>query len=107
MTGYVHGYGTPEHHAGLRLRGSSPHHRQSFVSVRQLSLDFSTPETCAPLGMQLERPIDRETRVDADVEAVEEESHPILLEPNEFIEPDAGPAPAPAQDFPFTDRSSP
>ncbi|PZN95698.1 MAG: ribonuclease HII [Alphaproteobacteria bacterium] len=29
------GYGTPEHAAGLRAQGPTPHHRQSFAPVRE------------------------------------------------------------------------
>ncbi|HEX8849881.1 MAG TPA: ribonuclease HII [Gemmatimonadaceae bacterium] len=34
------GYGTPEHWSRLFEHGSSPHHRQSFVKARQLTLEF-------------------------------------------------------------------
>jgi ribonuclease HII len=32
------GYGTPEHHEGLRAHGLTPHHRRSFEPVAQISL---------------------------------------------------------------------
>jgi ribonuclease HII len=35
------GYATPEHLAALTDRGSSPHHRRSFLPVRQLELDLA------------------------------------------------------------------
>jgi len=34
------GYGTPTHLAGLRERGTTRHHRRSFVPVQQLALDL-------------------------------------------------------------------
>ena len=34
------GYGTPDHHRGLDESGLTPHHRRSFVRVRQLLLPF-------------------------------------------------------------------
>ena len=37
------GYGTPDHHRGLRDHGVTPHHRRSFVTVRQLSLELFGP----------------------------------------------------------------
>ena len=37
------GYGTPAHLAGLRDRGTTRHHRQSFVPVQQLALDLAAP----------------------------------------------------------------
>jgi ribonuclease HII len=36
------GYATLAHLQGLAAHGVTPHHRRSFVPVRQLSLDFST-----------------------------------------------------------------
>jgi ribonuclease HII len=35
------GYSTTAHFAGLAARGITPHHRRSFIPVRQLSLDFT------------------------------------------------------------------
>jgi ribonuclease HII len=32
------GYGTPEHHDGLREHGPTRHHRRSFAPVAQISL---------------------------------------------------------------------
>jgi len=38
------GYATPDHLAGLAAAGTTPHHRRSFMRVRQLTLDFdATP----------------------------------------------------------------
>ncbi len=37
------GYGTADHHRGLRDHGLTPHHRRSFCSVRQLSLELFGP----------------------------------------------------------------
>jgi ribonuclease HII len=67
------GYGTPDHHAGLDAAGVTPHHRRSFVRVRQLSLDLGAgaagdatyeatrDATCAPV----EVPVDAMMRDDA------------------------------------------
>jgi ribonuclease HII len=38
------GYATPQHHAGLDAAGITPHHRQSFVTVRQLSFRFESTD---------------------------------------------------------------
>src|SRR5215471_13748112 len=38
------GYATSAHLGGLDTYGMTPHHRRSFVSARQLSLDFSAVE---------------------------------------------------------------
>lgn len=39
------GYATPDHVAGLASAGLTPHHRRSFMRIRQLTLDFdATPE---------------------------------------------------------------
>jgi ribonuclease HII len=32
------GYGTPEHHEGLRIQGPTRHHRQTFAPIAQISL---------------------------------------------------------------------
>jgi len=38
------GYATPDHVAGLAAAGITPHHRKSFMRIRQqLSLDFDSP----------------------------------------------------------------
>src|SRR5688572_21222801 len=37
------GYATPDHVAGLASAGLTPHHRRSFMRIRQLSLDFDAP----------------------------------------------------------------
>src|SRR5688572_799761 len=37
------GYATPDHVAGLASAGLTPHHRCSFMRIRQLSLDFDAP----------------------------------------------------------------
>jgi ribonuclease HII len=38
------GYGTPEHHGGLADHGITAHHRRSFMSIAQLTLDlFESP----------------------------------------------------------------
>lgn len=43
------GYATPDHVAGLAAAGLTPHHRRSFMRIRQqLSLDFDAP--IEPLG---------------------------------------------------------
>jgi ribonuclease HII len=39
------GYSTMAHLQGLAHHGVTPHHRRSFIPVRQLSLDFSGDET--------------------------------------------------------------
>jgi len=40
------GYATLAHIAGMAAHGVTPHHRRSFIPVRQLSLDFSSgPQT--------------------------------------------------------------
>jgi ribonuclease HII len=36
------GYSTAAHFEGIAAHGVTPHHRRSFIPVRQLSLDFST-----------------------------------------------------------------
>jgi len=42
------GYATADHVAGLSEAGLTPHHRRSFMRIRQLSLDFDTsPEPVA------------------------------------------------------------
>jgi ribonuclease HII len=38
------GYATVAHLRGIGERGITPHHRRSFLPVRQLSLDFGSPE---------------------------------------------------------------
>jgi ribonuclease HII len=39
------GYATPDHVAGLASAGLTPHHRRSFMRIRQLTLDFdAAPE---------------------------------------------------------------
>jgi ribonuclease HII len=42
------GYATPDHVAGLVAAGITPHHRRSFMRVRQLSLDFDVPPAPFP-----------------------------------------------------------
>ena len=37
------GYATPDHIAGLAAAGITPHHRRSFMRIRQLSFDFDAP----------------------------------------------------------------
>ena len=37
------GYATADHVAGLAAAGLTPHHRRSFMRIRQLSLDFDAP----------------------------------------------------------------
>ena len=37
------GYATADHVAGLASAGLTPHHRRSFMRIRQLSLDFDAP----------------------------------------------------------------
>jgi ribonuclease HII len=37
------GYATQDHIAGLATAGITPHHRRSFMRIRQLSFDFDTP----------------------------------------------------------------
>jgi ribonuclease HII len=40
------GYATLAHIEGMAAHGVTPHHRRSFIPVRQLSLDFSSgPQT--------------------------------------------------------------
>jgi ribonuclease HII len=41
------GYATLAHIEGLASHGVTPHHRRSFIPVRQLSLDFSGPQLLA------------------------------------------------------------
>lgn len=48
------GYGTPAHLHGLAVRGASPHHRRSFVPVRQLSLALDAAPADALDDMVLE-----------------------------------------------------
>jgi ribonuclease HII len=43
------GYATPEHLAALTDRGSSPHHRRSFLPVRQLELDLTGGMALSPV----------------------------------------------------------
>lgn len=44
------GYSTAEHFRGIAEHGITPHHRRSFLPVRQLSLDFeATPPSVADL----------------------------------------------------------
>jgi ribonuclease HII len=45
------GYSTSAHLGGLAAHGVTPHHRRSFIPVRQLSLDFSVALE-VPLGQQ-------------------------------------------------------
>ena len=75
------GYATQDHIAGLASAGITPHHRRSFMRIRQLSFDFdATPEVV----------------IDIPVEALLEDAAPITadlpqamaLVPNE---PDAQP----------------
>jgi ribonuclease HII len=42
------GYATPDHLAGLAMRGVTPHHRRSFCAVSQLALDFGGDDAVAP-----------------------------------------------------------
>jgi ribonuclease HII len=37
------GYATQDHIAGLAMAGITPHHRRSFMRIRQLSFDFDGP----------------------------------------------------------------
>jgi len=37
------GYATQDHIAGLATAGITPHHRRSFMRIRQLSFDFGAP----------------------------------------------------------------
>jgi len=37
------GYATQDHIAGLATAGITPHHRRSFMRIRQLSFDFDAP----------------------------------------------------------------
>ena len=37
------GYATADHIAGLGTAGITPHHRRSFMRIRQLSFDFDAP----------------------------------------------------------------
>lgn len=39
------GYATAAHFRGIAERGVTPHHRRSFLPVRQLTLDFSAADT--------------------------------------------------------------
>jgi ribonuclease HII len=41
--GHNSGYATADHVAGLAAAGLTPHHRRSFMRIRQLSLDFDAP----------------------------------------------------------------
>jgi ribonuclease HII len=43
------GYGTPEHHAGLRALGPTPHHRRSFLVPGQTELLLEAPALDAPM----------------------------------------------------------
>jgi ribonuclease HII len=45
------GYSTLAHLQGLAAHGVTPHHRRSFVPVRQLSLDFSAADTPPALDL--------------------------------------------------------
>ena len=47
------GYSTLAHLEGLAAHGVTPHHRRSFIPVRQLSLDFSAPGNEVPDLTQL------------------------------------------------------
>jgi ribonuclease HII len=42
------GYGTADHQAGLDARGVTPHHRRSFMAVRQLTLELSATTGMCP-----------------------------------------------------------
>jgi ribonuclease HII len=45
------GYATLAHIEGLASHGVTPHHRRSFIPVRQLSLDFTSgPSSDIDLG---------------------------------------------------------
>jgi hypothetical protein len=70
------GYATQDHIAGLAAAGITPHHRRSFMRIRQLSFDFdAVPEVVIDI------PVDAllEDAADSGIPA----SHAIVLEPNE------------------------
>jgi len=49
------GYATPAHFKGIAERGVTPHHRRSFLPVRQLTLDFSAADSTELDAEQLAR----------------------------------------------------
>ena len=80
--GHNVGYATPDHIAGLAESGLTPHHRRSFMRIRQqLTLDFDAP---------LEPIIDIPVTADADVIlAALESSHPPMPNLGLDVERDA------------------
>ena len=47
------GYATQDHIAGLAMAGITPHHRRSFMRIRQLSFDFDAmPEIVVDIPVE-------------------------------------------------------
>ena len=72
------GYATQDHIAGLAAAGITPHHRRSFMRIRQLSFDFdAVPEVVIDIP------------VDALLDDVSDGSlptpHAMVIEPNESV----------------------
>ena len=55
------GYATAAHLEGLGSAGLTPHHRRSFIPVRQLSLDFGLADVATPADQE---------RLEIDLEAI-------------------------------------
>ena len=60
------GYSTLAHLQGLAAHGVTPHHRRSFIPVRQLSLDFSGDGATTIDVTALAAMIDAESPSDSD-----------------------------------------
>jgi ribonuclease HII len=48
------GYSTLAHLQGLAAHGATPHHRRSFIPVRQLTLDFASAAVGQPVAVDAE-----------------------------------------------------
>ena len=67
------GYATAAHLEGLGAAGLTPHHRRSFVPVRQLSLDFGVADLGADQAERVEVDVAALTMlVDADLDVAAE-----------------------------------
>ena len=71
------GYATQDHIAGLAMAGITPHHRRSFIRIRQLSFDFG-----APPEVIVDIPIDA---MMGDVSGETEAITTLEAEPNESV----------------------
>ena len=75
------GYATQDHIAGLAMVGITPHHRRSFMRIRQLSFDFdAVPETVVDIPVEA---LVEDAVVDAVVDASSIDA--LELEPNDSL----------------------